>query len=334
MKRIISLLLIVSVMFCCSSCGVKKAENKPYSTSFRCFDTMCTVTIYDHIRKKDFEGARKIITSKCRTLEDKFSKTRYGSFVKKINKNKFFSADTDCKDILEKSIKYSKLTNGAFDITVSPIIDLWGINHNHFKVPSYASIKKDLIPVGYEQIHFKGETALLSKAGSIDLGGIAKGFATDQLVGLFEKMNVKSAIIDLGGNIYAYGSKDGEPFKVGIKKPFGKGELSATVYAKDSAVITAGIDQRYKEKDGKIYPHIIDPKTGYPIDNDLNSVTIISKDATAADALSTGFMVMGLDKGLELANKTNGIEAVFIDKDNKLHLTDGLKIKNNIITVK
>ena len=147
-------------------------------------------------------------------------------------------------------------------------------------------------------------------------------------------MKIKSAIIDLGGNIYAIGSKKGKPFKVGIEKPFSHGKLIATVKAKDTSVITAGIYQRYKKKDGKIYSHIMDPKTGKPVDNDLNSVTVISKDATAADALSTGFMVMGLEKGLALANSTDGVEAVFIDKNNTLHLTDGLIQEGKEISLK
>ncbi|MBR2213298.1 MAG: FAD:protein FMN transferase [Eubacterium sp.] len=334
MKRLISLILVVSVLITCTSCGVKKDENKPYSASFKCFDTIVSLKVLDNIRSKDFEEVRKVFMSRCNQYDDKFSKTRFGSFVKKLNKNKFFSADKECIEILKDSIKYSNLTDGNFDITVSPIVDLWGIDTSHFKIPNKLKIKKYLNLVDYKQIHFDNNTVHLTKAGSIDLGAIAKGNVTDKMVELLKYMKVKSAIIDMGGNIYAIGSKDGKPFNVGIHKPFSNGELSATVKIKDSAVITAGIDKRYKKRNGKIYPHIIDPKTGYPIDNDLNSVTVISKNATAADALSTGFMVMRLEKGLKLANKTKEIEAVFIDKDNKLHLTDGLKQDGKNITLK
>lgn len=334
MKRIISILLIISIMVVCSSCGGEKVENKPYSNFLTAFDTTVSYTIYDNLTKSEQEEIRKKIHSTCSKFDYAFDKYTPNSFVTNINRDKVAKAMDDNNKIIKESIKYSKTTNGAFDITVSPLVELWGVNSNHFKVPRNMQIRRLMSKVNYNQIEVKGNFAYLTNKGSIDLGAIAKGYVADKLAKTLKKMNVKSAILDLGGNIYAIGSKDGKAFTVGINKPFQKGQLIAKVKVKDKAVVTAGIDQRYKERDGKIYPHIIDPKTGRPIDNDLNSVTVISKNATAADALSTGFMVMGLDKGLALANKTNDIEAVFIDKDNKLHLTDGLKINNNEITLK
>ena len=334
MRRYICLILVLSMMTCCCSCGTKKVQNKPYSTTFRCFDTMCSLTVYDNISQKDFEELRKIFTSRCNQYDYKFSKTMPGSFVKKLNSNKFFTADKESKDILKKSIEYSELTNGRFDITISPIVDLWRINSTNFNVPNKSQINQMLKLVDYKQIKFDGDTVQLTKTGSIDLGAIAKGYITDKLVDMLHAAKVKSAIVDLGGNIYAYGSKNNKPFRIGIKKPFGNGELDGFIKVKDQAVITAGIYQRYKKENGKIYSHIMDPNTGYPVDNDLNSVSVISKNATAADALSTGLMVMGLDKGMKLANKTDDIEAIFIDKNNKLHLTDGLVQKGNEITIK
>ncbi len=334
MKRIICLFLILSVLGICCSCGAKKAQNKPYSNLLTAFDTTISYTIYDDFSMKEFDDIRAKIHSICTKCDYNFDEYTPSSFVNKFNRDKFAKAYGDDKDILQESIKYSKLTNGAFDITVCPIVNLWGVNTNHFKVPKNVQIDHLLPEVDYNQIHLDNNTAYLTKGGKIDLGAIAKGYVADKLVKELKKMNVKSAIIDLGGNIYAIGSKHGKPFRVGIKKPFANNEMSAFVKAKDIAIVTAGIDQRYKERDGKIYPHIIDPKTGRPIDNDLNSVTVISKNATAADALSTGFMVMGLKKGLELVNKTKDIEAVFIDRDNKLHLTDALKQDGNNITIK
>ncbi|MCR5430006.1 MAG: FAD:protein FMN transferase [Eubacterium sp.] len=334
MKRIIGLLLIITLLVTFSACGTKKAENKPLSTTFRCFNTMCTITVYDNISKADFETLRKAIISTCTKYEYSFSKKYYVNFVRKANQNKFANLKSEEKDLIKKSIKYSKMTNGAFDITVCPLVDLWSVGSSNFNIPRRFDIKKLLPKVGYEQLHFDQDTLFLSKTGSIDLGAIAKGYVTDKLVDLLNNSNIESAIIDLGGNVYAYGSKEGKPFKIGIKKPFGNGEYSAIVNVKDKSVITSGIYERYKKVKGKIYSHIIDPKTGYPVDNDLNSVTVISNDCTAGDALSTGFMVMGLKKGMELANKTKDVEAVFIDKDNKLHLTNGLRQNGNNITIK
>ena len=334
MKRIISLVLIISIIALCCSCGGEKTLKKPYSDSFRAFDTMCSITIYDHKTLKEYSDIIRKVRSTCTKYDYGFDKYTPSSFVSIFNSKKHNIAKGDNYEILKKSIEYSEMTNGDFDITISPIVELWGVNTNHFKLPNNIKIKQLLNKVDYKQLHLKEHTAHLTKGGSIDLGAIAKGYVTDKLVKVFKDMNVKSAIIDLGGNIYAVGSKNNQPFKVGINKPFGNGELIGTVKAKDTSVITAGIYQRYKEKNGKIYSHIMDPKTGKPVDNDLNSVTVISKDATAADALSTGFMVMGLNEGMALANKTNNIEAVFIDKDNKLHLTDGLKQEGREITIK
>ena len=334
MRRIISFILLLSMIVICCSCGAKKAKNEPYSNSFRAFDTMCSYTIYDDLSKKDLEDIRKKIQSTCFDYDYAFDKYTPNSFVKKLNQNKHEIVDGDNLEILKKSIEYSEKTDGAFDITISPLVDLWAINTNHFRVPREAQILKLLPKVGYKQINIKGHTAHLTQLGSIDLGAIAKGFVADKLVKELKDMGVKSAIIDLGGNIYAIGSKEGKPFKVGINKPFGNGELSASVKVKDTSVITSGVYQRYKKQGDKIYSHIIDPKTGRPIDNDLNSVTVISKNATAADALSTGLMVIGLDKGMKLANKTKDIEAIFINKENKLYLTDGLVQKGKEITIK
>lgn len=332
MKRFICLISILSILITCTSCSIKKAEYKPYSTSFECFDTRCTITLYDEKPTKKLEKIADKLTSICIECDELFdmAPNRY----RNISSGKIFGYSEYYPDIASHAIKYSKLTYGAFDITISPIVKLWNIQSEDFKIPKDSQIKKKLKLVNYKRIKDGGNLYTIDKNQTIDLGAIAKGYVTDVLVDELKNNKIKSAIIDLGGNIYAHGSKNKSPFKIGIKKPFRGSNLSATVLAKDTSVITAGIYQRYKKVKGKIYSHIMDPKTGRPVDNDLNSVTVISKNATAADALSTGFMVMGLDKGMKLANKTKGVEAVFIDKDNKLHLTNGLNIKKGIITIK
>ena len=334
MRRLISMILTISILTLCSSCSCTKYAEKPFSHTFKAYDTVCSITIYDDLSKSDWEYIDKKLKFAGDEYNYQLDKYATGSFPKRLNEKKSVKATGDNYDILEESIKYSKLTNGAFDITVSPLVELWGINKQDFEVPKASDINKLLSKVDYKQIKLDDDTAKLTKGGSIDFGAIGKGFIADRIIDELGDYGVSSILLDLGGNIYAHGSKYDKPFKIGIKKPFGKGELSATVKVEDMAVITAGIDQRYQKYKGKIYPHIIDPKTGYPIDNDLYSVTVISEDATTADALSTGFMVMGLDKGLKLANKTEDIEAVFIDKDNKLHLTKGLKMKGKEITIK
>ncbi|MBP5772981.1 MAG: FAD:protein FMN transferase [Eubacterium sp.] len=334
MKRKISLLSIITTLICLCLCGCFNSGNEPYKTSFRSFDTLCSVTIYDNKTSAEYDNIQRNIKTACTKYNYSFDKYIPNSFIRNFNSIKHKIAKNDNYDVLKRSIELGDKTSGAFDITISPIVELWGVNTNHFNVPSDEKIKQELAKVNYRQLSLNGNSARLTGGGSIDLGAIAKGFVADKLVESLKTMKIKSAIIDLGGNIYAIGSKKGKPFKVGIEKPFSHGKLIATVKAKDTSVITAGIYQRYKKKDGKIYSHIMDPKTGKPVDNDLNSVTVISKDATAADALSTGFMVMGLEKGLALANSTDGVEAVFIDKNNTLHLTDGLIQEGKEISLK
>ena len=336
MRRKICFILLLSISLCCCSCSAKKANNQPNSASFKCFDTICTVTIYDKMTKKDFRVVFNYIKDKCNTFDhDYFSKTKENSFVSNLNKYKEYDAyEKYVRDILNQSTSISKKTNGAFDITISPIIDLWDIQNKNASIPSDKKINKELKLVDYSQLSIKQEIAKLNKNGSIDLGAIAKGFVTDELLKDIKSNDIKSMILDFGGNIYVRGKKNNKDFKVGIKRPFGNGELSAIVKTHDKAVVTSGIYQRYKKVDGKIYSHIMDPKTGRPVNNDLYSVTVISDNSTTADALSTGLMVMGLDKGMKLANKTDDIEAVLIDKNNKLHLTDGLVQKGKEITIK
>ncbi|MBR2190860.1 MAG: FAD:protein FMN transferase [Eubacterium sp.] len=334
MKKKISYLLIITTMMCLCSCGCFNDGNEPYKTSFKSFDTMCSITIYDKKTSDEYDNIQRNIKTACTKFNYSFDKYIPNSFVRNFNNTKHKIAKNDNYDILKRSIELGEKTNGSFDITISPIVELWGVNTNHFKIPTDEEIKEALAKVNYRQISLNGNNVRLTGGGSIDLGAIGKGFVADKLVESLKNSNVKSAIIDLGGNIYAIGSKKGKPFKVGIEKPFSNGKLIATVKAKDTSVITAGIYQRYKKKDGKIYSHIMDPKTGKPVDNDLNSVTVISKDATAADALSTGFMVMGLERGMALANSTDGVEAVFIDKNNNLHLTNGLIQNGREISLK
>ena len=198
-------------------------------------------------------------------------------------------------------------------------------------VPKKSKINKALKYVNYQDIILKNNRVKLSyPTQSIDLGGIAKGYVADQLKDFLESKQISSAIINLGGNILTIGNNQGEDFKIGIKKPFAQkdDEYSATIHIRDKSVVTSGIYERYFEENNKIYHHILDPETGYPVENNLYSVTIISDRSEEGDALSTATFVMGLEKGLSFVNQSEGIEAVFITKDYKLHLSDGLTIND------
>ncbi|MDI3535253.1 MAG: FAD:protein transferase, partial [Thermosediminibacterales bacterium] len=161
----------------------------------------------------------------------------------------------------------------------------------------------------------------------LDLGGIAKGYAADEVSKILKENHVKHAIVNLGGNVLAYGNKpDGSKWRIGIQKPFApRGDYAGVVSVINKAVVTSGIYERYFEENGKIYHHILDPETGYPVENNLMSVTIITDKSIDADSLSTSVFAMGLKEGLNLIEKLDNTEAIFITKDSKIYLTSGLK---------
>ena len=196
-------------------------------------------------------------------------------------------------------------------------------------VPSDDEIKALLPGIDYHNIIIDEDNKMVklsADSGSLDLGFIAKGYITSKLKDYLTESGVKSCVIDLGGNLYMIGTKpDGSEYNVGIKKPFTtSNETIDTISISDRAVVTSGIYERYFEADGQIYHHILDLNTGYSVDNNVYSVTIICEDATKADALSTICLIYGIDDGLELINSMDETEAIYVDDNYNLHYSDGL----------
>lgn len=182
-----------------------------------------------------------------------------------------------------------------------------------------------------------GNLLTFAKEGmGLDLGAIAKGYIADRIKDYLLEQGVKSATINLGGNVLCVGEKpEGTPFKIGIQKPFSdRSETIAVMNISDKSVVSSGIYERYFEKDGKIYHHILNPATGYPYDNHLVSVTIISDKSVDGDGLSTSCFALGLDKGMELINSLPDVQAVFITDDYELHYSDGFEEEISMADVK
>jgi thiamine biosynthesis lipoprotein len=231
-------------------------------------------------------------------------------------------------------IEYAKTvgaeTDGAFDITIRPIVSLWGIGTENARVPAQAELDAALLSVGYEGITLDkaASSVTLEKAGmQLDLGGIAKGYACDRAAEILRNANVGHGIIDLGGNVYVLGTKpDGALWQVGIKSPVvGENGYFGVAAARDRAVVTSGVYERFFERDGKRYHHIMDPRTGCPVDNGLLSVTIISASAAQADALSTACFVLGAERGLAYLSALEGAEGIFVSEDLSVQVTPGLR---------
>lgn len=267
--------------------------------------------------------------SLCEDYENLLSKTRPESDVAKLNgASAPLKISSDTKLLIERSIYYGDLSNGKFDITLCPVIDLWDFEGT--SLPDRKEIAEALKNVDYHSVKTNGD--LVDTGGKqIDLGGIAKGYIADRLLDFFKEKGVKSGIINLGGNVIVFGEKE---YTVGIKKPFGENELSETLLIKNKTAVTSGVYERYIEKDGKIYHHILDPKTGYPVETDLFSATVIGDSSLDCDALATVCILSGLEKSKEIIGSLKDTEAVFIDKNQNVTYTSGLKKENGVLIIK
>ena len=260
------------------------------------------------------------------------------SEISKINNmagKDYVKVSEDTFYVIKESIEFSKISNDTFDISIGPIIDLWSIGTDSAKVPSKEEISDKLSLVDYKNILLDENThsVKLNKENmKIDLGGIAKGYAADKIYKYLKEENLESALINLGGNVYALGTKkNNEPFSIGIQDPTKpRGNSIGNIKVSNKSVVTSGVYERYIEKNNKIYHHMINPHTGYPFENNLSSVTIISNNSMICDALSTTTFGLGLEKGMQLVENLDNVEAIFITKDKKIYLSSNLKNKFNL----
>ena len=290
-------------------CGCNSGETENSETRFL-LDTVCTVTADcgDDIINGAF--------SLCENLERTLSKTVTDSDVYKLNNTEgFVSVSDGTLKTVEQALYYSELSGGKFDITIAPVSALWDFKNQ--VIPSKDEISEALQNVDYHSIEIKnGEISSGTK--QIDLGGIAKGYIADRATEYLKENGAEKALVNLGGNICMIGE-----YNIGIQKPFDDSVI-ASIALKDKCVVTSGIYERYIESDGKIYHHILDPKTGYGVENELASVTVIGEKALDCDALSTVCMLLGTESGMDIINNTADTEAVFIDRENNITLSSGL----------
>lgn len=290
-------------------CGCNSGETENSETRFL-LDTVCTVTADcgDDIINGAF--------SLCENLERTLSKTVKDSDVYKLNNTEgFVSVSDGTLKTVERALYYGELSGGKFDITIAPVSALWDFKNQ--VIPSRDEISEALQNVDYHSIEIKnGEISSGTK--QIDLGGIAKGYIADRATEYLKENGAENALVNFGGNICMIGG-----YNIGIQKPFDDSVI-ASIALKDKCVVTSGIYERYIESDGKIYHHILDPKTGYGAENELASVTVIGEKALDCDALSTVCMLLGTESGMDIINNTADTEAVFIDRENNITLSSGL----------
>ncbi|MBO3313549.1 FAD:protein FMN transferase [Clostridium perfringens] len=289
------------------------------------FDTVVEISIYcncnngEYILRKAFDL--------CKYYEVLLSKTKKGSDIYNVNNSGMdgFNVHNETLNIINRSIYYSKLSQGNFDISVQPLLKLWNFKSEKKIIPNQKDIDENLKLVNYKNIVINRKNVRLKKNGmSIDLGGIAKGYIANKLKEYLISEGISSGIINLGGNVLCIGKKDnGENFKIGIQKPFSeRGEVLGVLEICDKSVVSSGIYERFFEKENKVYHHIINPKSGKPFETDLLQVTIISDDSMDGDALSTIALSFGEREGLDLINSIDGVEGIFINKDGNIRFTE------------
>lgn len=261
--------------------------------TFFSMDTIITLKIDGN--KSLLEKAK----NKINEIHNTYNAYDENSEVSLLNTKKEINPEND--EIYKKSKEFFYATEGLFNPTVKPLTNLWNINGENPKVPEAEAISQTLEMVNGENLVID-EKILLENNASIDLGGIAKGYATDKIVEMLKKEGAKKFVLNLGGNIYAYSPE--KAVSIGIQEPFAqRGELLFTVKVNDNAVVSSGIYERYFEENGEIYHHIFDTKTGYPAKSGISQVTIVGKDATMCDAFSTAILVGGEELALKLKEK-------------------------------
>lgn len=310
-----------------SSCTKKPVESQ--SQSFLMLGTVCKITIYDNPSDEAFAAA----FARLREIENLMSLHKESSEIAKINAQAGKQAVTvslDTFSVVKKALEIAHLSSGAFDPTIGPLVQAWDIGGDNPHKPSQEEIDSLLPLIGYERVLLDDETHsvfLTDPHMVLDLGGIAKGYAADEAAKVLAQFDVKSAIINLGGNVLTVGKKpDLSAWKIGIQDPESdRGTYVMILNLVDTSLVTSGPYERFLELEGKVYHHILDTQTGYPIDSDFTSVSIITHNSFLADALSTSLYALGYEKGMALVDGLEGVEAIFFTKDKQILVSQGIK---------
>ena len=311
---------------------VEITENSDGSCSCDLFamDTVMQLKAYG---KKEAKQALSDAAEEIRRLDQELNVNNESSPVYALNHRTADTVNGDTAEVLRQSLRMAALTNGSFDPTIYPIVRAWGFTTQEYRVPQPEEITELLSHIGYGGVSLSQDEDPLTvqfadDRTEIDTGGIGKGYASERVYEIMKKNGVTSAVVSLGGNVMTIGQKpDGSKWKVAIEDPFNSGgsEYAGVIQLADKYAITSGGYQRYFEKNGRTYIHIMDPATGQPVENDLSSVTIISDSGTEGDALSTALYVMGLDKAIDFwKNSELDFDIILISSDKQIYISKSI----------
>lgn len=303
---------------------------EPESRSELLLGTACTITLYEGLSDEAFEAA----FARIRQIEHNMSVHLPDSEVSELNRSagsgRPVALSADTFTVLEEALKIAALSSGAFDPAVGPLVELWGIGTDDARLPEPEEIEAALPLVDYRRVETNPEDLAVSlpeRGMKINLGGIAKGYAADRAAETLKEHGVTGAIINLGGNVLTVGEKpDGSPWKIGIQDPASdRGDYVLTLELTEMSVVTSGPYERFFiGPDGRRYHHILDTTTGYPVESELTSVTIVTSESLLADALSTTVFALGRERGMGFIENYEGVEGVFITAGKEIYLTSGL----------
>ena len=330
MKRQLTALLLTVFALSLVGCGEKATVQSETRTVYA-MDTVMNLTVYGENAAAALESAEQ----ELHTLDEAIlSRTAEGSELYALNaangETVIYGADDALPALIEAALTISDATNGAFDPTLAPVLDAWGFTKDLHRVPSADELAALLARTGRDKVALEktadGYSVALSDGTQLDLGGIAKGYAADVLRAQLE---VTSATLDLGGDVFVMGQKiDGTDWRIAVKDPADTESYLGVVSAADKFIVTSGVYERYFEENGVRYHHIIDPKTGIPAESGLVSVTVLCENGAWADALSTACFVLGTDGALtlrdDLAEQGTDFELILVTDDGRVLYTDGL----------
>lgn len=304
------------------------AEKVPITKSDFFFNTVITITFYS---SKDAEHWKECVNI-CRKYENMLSRTVYGSDIYNINESfgDCTEVNPETAELIRTALSYSEQTDGMIDITIAPLMDLWNFTDGETEkaAPSDKEIQALVHHVNYKNVIVEDNCVTLrDPSAAIDLGFIAKGYIADKVKDYLVENGVTSAIINLGGNVVVIGNKpNGSAYTVGIRRPFGnEGDAIDSVEISDTSLVTSGTYERCFYDGDNFYHHILDPHTGYPVDNSLSQVTVICNDSMKADALSTTLLLLGKEEGLKFIESMDDVSAIFIEGEDKITMSPDFK---------
>ena len=345
MKRIKAIVLLATVCLMMTSCSSKSNgthgtaakdvdktnsstqtsdDTEPQSRDVFAMDTYMTLTAYGDNATDALNQAE----AEIERLDSLLSTGDENSEIYALNQNGTGTISEDTETLLNESEKLYTDTEGVFDITIYPVMDAWGFTTQNYRIPSDAELKGLLENVDASKIQYDKDTKKVTLPANvkIDFGGIAKGYTSSRIMDIYKKCGVTSGMVSLGGNVQLLGTKpDGSSWRVAVQSPDDTNDYLGVLETEDKAVITSGGYERYFEEDGKTYHHIIDPATGYPAENGLKSVTIVSDDGTLADGLSTSLFIMGKDKACDFWKEySDKFDMILMTDDNELYVSEGI----------